>query len=237
MLDKNVNLSTRKTKVVRRKATIDDGMNPELVNGAKFNGLFEIPFIEDDSSIAVPKRLVPFTQRTRCCDEDAICFYEHDVRFSDILINPQKYLEELRGKTIVSPDCSLYRNAPLAVQIANIYKSRAIGSYFQRNGVKVIPNVRWGNYLTFTKEFLPEEVAFLGVYKGTMISIGTYGCFKGNDNKRVFADGLSEALKVIEPKAVLVYGPMPDSIFNSFKDRTKFVHYPDWISYCKGGEK
>lgn len=83
-------------------------------------------FIENDVGITIPKRLVPFSQRSKYHDGDAICFYEHDVKFSDVLIEPDKYLEELKGKTIVSPDCSLYRNAPLAVQVANIYKSRAI---------------------------------------------------------------------------------------------------------------
>lgn len=192
-------------------------------------------FIENDVGITIPKRLVPFSQRSKYHDGNAICFYEHDVKFSDVLIEPDKYLEELKGKTIVSPDCSLYRNAPLAVQVANIYKSRAIGSYFQRNGIKVIPNIRWGGSWTFTTTVLPERVSFLGVDKGSMISIGTYGCIQGKDNKQVFTEGLSEAIKAIEPKVILVYGPMPDLVFNQFKNKVRFVHYPDWISYCKGG--
>ena len=235
MTIKNINSSCAKTTKIKKKATIDDGMNPELVSGARFDGFLEIPFIENDANIAIPKRLVPFSQRLKYREGDAICFYEHDVKFSDILVNPEKYLEELKGKTVISPDFSLYINAPLAVQVANVYKNRAIGSYFQRNGVKVIPNIRWGGRWTFTKDVLPEKVAFLGIDKGTMISIGTYGCIQGKDNKHIFAEGLSAAIKTIEPKAILVYGSMPESVFNQFVNKTIFIHYRDWISYCKGG--
>ncbi len=221
----------------RRKVVIDDGMNPELVYGAKFDGNLEIPFIEKDDSIQIPKRLVPLSHILNYEDGDAICFYEHDIKFSSVLINPQKYLDALRGKTIISPDCSLYRNAPLSVQIANVYKSRALGSYFQRNGAKVIPNVRWGGRWTFTTEILPEEVAFLGIEQGSLVSIGTYGCCKGKDNQDVFIDGIENMLEKIKPKAVLVYGAMPPSIFSRFEGKTEFIHYPDWISYCKGGNR
>ena len=223
-------------KTQRRKAVIDDGMSPELVYGARFDGNLEIPYIETDDSIQIPRRLVPLSRISDYEDGDAICFYEHDIKFSDILINPQKYLDAFRGKTIVSPDCSLYRNAPLAVQIANVYKNRALGSYFQRNGAKVIPNVRWGGKWTFTEEVLPEAVAFLGVEKNSIVSIGTYGCCKGKDNQIIFIEGMENMLEKIKPKAVLVYGAMPPSIFNRFEGKTKFVHYPDWISYRKGGQ-
>lgn len=220
----------------RRKAIIDDGMNPELVYGARFDGNLEIPFIETDDSIQIPKRLVPLSHISDYEDGDAVCFYEHDINFSNVLINPEKYVDVFKGKTIISPDCSLYRNAPLVVQIANVYKNRALGSYFQRNGVKVIPNVRWGGKWTFTNEILPEQVAFSGIERGSMVSIGTYGCCKGQGNQKIFIEGMRNMLEKIKPKVVLVYGAMPPSIFSRFEAEVEFVHYPDWISYCKGGQ-
>lgn len=227
---------TKTYKKCRRKAVIDDGMNPELVLGARFDGSLEIPFIEDDMTIDFPKRLVPFSYLNRIEEGDALCFYEPDVSFADILISPQKYVPMLRGRTIISPDCSLYRNAPLAVQIANIYRNRALGSYFQRNGVRVIPNVRWGGRWTYTTELLPEQVALLGVERGSMISVGTYGCIRTREDKEEFSAGLGEAIRTIQPRAVLVYGAMPNSVFSQYARMTRFVHYPDWISQCKGGK-
>jgi hypothetical protein len=39
----------------------------------------------------------------------------------------------------------------------------------------------------------------------------------------------------LEPEIVLVYGSMPKRIFASVADRTRFIQYPDWISFKKGG--
>ena len=44
-------------------------------------------------------------------------------------------------------------------------------------------------------------------------------------------------LDQLEPEIVLVYGPMPDKIFGSVLHKTRFVHYPDWISFKKGGNR
>ena len=41
-------------------------------------------------------------------------------------------------------------------------------------------------------------------------------------------------LDELKPEIVLVYGAMPDEIFNEFKDKTKFIQYTDWISKKKG---
>lgn len=55
------------------KAIIDDGCNPELVVGARFDGIFEIPVIERPAHITIPDSIVPFSERNRirdynCCD-------------------------------------------------------------------------------------------------------------------------------------------------------------------------
>ncbi len=40
-------------------------------------------------------------------------------------------------------------------------------------------------------------------------------------------------LEELEPKVVLVYGAMPDDIFEEVKKTTEFVQYYDWISSKK----
>jgi hypothetical protein len=82
---------------------------------------------------------------------------------------------------------------------------------------------------------LPECFAFLGIPKHSIVSIGTYGCIQGADNTRHFRDGLIAMLDHLEPEIVLVYGSMPKRIFASVADRTRFIQYPDWISFKKGG--
>ncbi len=223
----------------RKKAVIDDGMNPEFVAGAGFDGIFEMPIIKKPKEIIIPKGITPFSHRNRVTPQDeALCFNEMDTNFSDVLIEPDKYIGDFnRFCAIISPDCSLYRNAPLSVQITNIYRNRAIGHYYQQKGLYVIPQVRWGNDWTYTTKVLPEPVAFLGVEKHSIVAIGTYGCICGRDNKYHFKAGLEAMLEKLMPDIVLVYGPIPDKVFGDYKNTTKFVVYPDWVTRMHGGDR
>ena len=46
---------------------------------------------------------------------------------------------------------------------------------------------------------------------------------------------LSAMLDELEPVVVLVYGAMPRQVFEGLDSRTRFVNYPDWITYKKAG--
>lgn len=222
----------------RRKAIMDDGCNPELVAGARFEGLFDIPVIEKPERIDIPLAIVPFSERNKVTDYNtAVGFYEMDVKFSEVLIDPEKYVEDfLRFKAIISPDCSLYRDAPLSVQIINVYRNRAIGSYYQRRGVYVIPQIRWGTEATYTTKILPEAIAFSGVEKHSIVAIGTYGCIQHKEDKYHFKAGLEAMLINLEPQIVLVYGPMPKAVFDDYLHNTRFVHFDDWTRIRHGGD-
>ncbi len=104
----------------------------------------------------------------------------------------------------------MYRNAPLAAQITNLYRNRAIGVFLQQHGVYVIPQVRWGNELTYITRVFHERIAFLGVEQESIVAIGTYGCIDGFENKYHFEAGLDAMLQTLLPKIVLVYGAMPE---------------------------
>lgn len=222
-----------------RKFLIDDGFRPELVESARFDGFSEIPIVEKPTDIVIPEGLVPFSNRKRDLEhKNFVCFYEHDVRFRDCIVNPEKYVEELRQfPGIVSPDCSLYIDMPLCLQVNNAYLNRGIGRFFQSQGLYVIPNVCWGDERTYTTVEMNEKVAFLGAPKHSIVSVGTYGCVKNGEDKRYFREGLIAMLDELEPEVVLVYGAMPKQIFSGLESRTRFVKYPDWISYKKGGKK
>lgn len=214
------------------KHIIDDGFNAELVAKAYFDGIMEIPILSKPKEITIPSAVIPFSMANRSTDHsEFVHFYEHDKRFSDVLIATKEQLPVLRGFAgVISPDCSLYRDMPLCLQIANTYMNRAVGYYLQSQGLYVIPNVRWGDERTYTTVELPEKIAFLGVPRNSIVSIGTYGCIKSAKNKHYFREGLTAMLDELSPQVVLVYGAMPDSIFASVKDRARFVNFPDWIS-------
>ena len=65
----------------KRKAILDDGCCPELVSGAEFDGIFEIPIIKKPEKIIIPKMIVPFSERNKVKDrkQAIIGFYEMGV--------------------------------------------------------------------------------------------------------------------------------------------------------------
>ena len=168
-------------------------------------------------------------------DTSAVCFYENDALFCEILAEPEKYIDELRRfQSVISPDCSMYRDAPLAVQIANLYRSRAVGSFWQSRGVNIIPNIRWGSKDTYTESVLPEKIAFLGAPKHSIVAVGTYGCIRHKEDKYHFRAGLDAMLETLEPEVVLVYGAMPKSVLGAYRirDKRRFTALCGDISCC-----
>ena len=212
--------------------TFDEGFDIELVKNALFDGELEIPIINPPEKIIVPSAMIPFSRRNSSKDfSECLVFYEHDKYFAEIVRNPSKLKEDiLRFKFMTTPDNSLYRDAPLTAQIANVYRNRAIGHFFQELGAYVITNIRWGDERSYTTEILPEKFAFLGAPKNSIVSIGTYGCVKDKNNACYFRAGLEAMLEELTPQVVLVYGSMPKKIFDGIKHKTEFVNYPDWIS-------
>lgn len=203
-----------------------------LVQTASFDGELDIPIIDPPKKIVIPSKMIPYSKRNSSKDfSECLAFYEHDIKFADIVRKPEELLNDvLRFPAIVTPDNSLYRDDPLTSQIANVYRNRAIGHFLQKNGAYVITNVRWGDERSYTTKVLPEKFAFLGAPKSSIVSIGTYGCIQGKENKHYFREGLEAMIDELTPEVVLVYGSMPKSVFGSLEHKTNFICYPDWIS-------
>lgn len=221
----------------KKKLIINDGFNPELADSATFEGLFQFPVIEPIKEIVYPKYLVPFSERNKITNpkEAFVAFYEHDDKFADIIRNPDAYIDDLaRFAGVISPDNSLYRDIPLAVQIANIYRNRLIGSFLQRNGIPVVANLRWSDECTYSKELFGEAIAFSSAPKHSVVAVGCYGCIRGEENKKYFIDGFLAMLDELGPEAVIIYGKLPDDIIKLLRIRTKLIVYNDWTSVRHG---
>ena len=213
------------------KTIIDDGFAPYLVKGATFVGKYQIPALAKHDELIIPRDMIPFDKRHVVKNRDlAINFYMHDIRFRQVLTATSRYLPELsQFKCVISPDCSLYRDMPLCLQIVNTYMSRAVAYYLQVNGLYVIPSVRWGDKRSF-------EFCFDGVPTEDIVSISTHGCIKSSESKYYFRIGLETMLKTLKPKVVLMHGPMPKEVFADFVNETKFIRYESYISKAKGGK-
>ena len=85
------------------------------------------------------------------------------------------------------------------MKIWNVYRSRQIGAYYQARGIKVIPTISWAEADTF-------EFCFLGIPKGSIVSVSTIGVKQNSEALEIWEEGMRAMIEQIEPSAILVYG-------------------------------
>lgn len=199
------------TKVNKERKGCVDVFNSFLVVLATYAGVFEFPILKP--CYEWPNRLLAFSRCIASKDYDYwIHFYEDDYLFERLWRNPKKYLPILqRFNGVILPDFSLYRDMPLVMQLWNIYRSRAIGFWLQANGVKIIPNVRFGDKRTY---YCCSD----GLAKHSVIAIGTHGTLKNKMDREIFVKGLEVIVRRLQPIAIVVYGSAPEEIFSKYRE-------------------
>lgn len=115
-----------------------------LIEDAPRVGKYGFPPIQTTFG-SLPQKLIPFDKSGKTLNYDQwIHFYQDDSRYNCVWNNPQKYLNRFQKfQGIISTDFSLYWNMPLADQINSVRRNRYLAYWYLRNGVSVIPNVRW----------------------------------------------------------------------------------------------
>ena len=203
-----------------RKTIIDDGFQQRLTEGATLVGAPGIPMLMDLHNAQVPRDMIPFGKARKCPDKRKyIHFYMHDREFSRVLSATDHYIDLLKlYDGVITPDCTLLIGQSPCLQQTNTYMNRAVGFYLQKNGIPVIPNIRWSDESSF-------EYCFLGVPLGSMVCVSTHGCITSREERRMFKTGMSAMLDAIHPKVVLVHGFMPESIFGEFSGQVEFYRY------------
>lgn len=198
------------SKINSTRSGCRDVFNAFLLKNATYDGDLEIPNIESVDEI--PHKLIPFSKALKSTEYDAwVHFYEDDYLFERAWNTPRRYLPILkRFEGIISPDFSLYRDMPLVMQLWNIYRSHALANWFQKNGIPVIANVRFGDDRTYS-------VCCTGTPKNTTIAIGSHGCIKLRQDRDYFIKGLEYVVRTLKPKTIIVYGAAPDSIFEQYR--------------------
>lgn len=203
------------------KTIYDDGFQSYLVDDAHFVGTPTMPALMELNNTQVPKELIPFDKaRTAKNKRGYVHFYIHDIKFSAVLQNTEKYIDLLKQfDGVISPDPTLLIGQPDYLQQTNTYLNRAVAFYLQKNGIPVIPNVRWSDENSF-------QYCFNGVPHNSIVAISTHGCIHTKEQKEMFKKGLQKMIETINPTDVIVHGRMPDSIFKDFSSLTKFHRFP-----------
>lgn len=154
-----------------KKTVFDDGFQAYLTEGASVVGKPEIPMLMKLDNVQIPKDMLPFRKARTCSNKrQYIHFYQHDKEFSQVLTAADRYVDLFKlYDGIITPDCTMLIGQSACLQQANTYMNRAIGFYYQKKGIPVIPNIRWSDESSF-------EYCFLGVHPGSIVSISTHGC-------------------------------------------------------------
>jgi hypothetical protein len=198
-----------------------------LVKGATYHGEDELPGIP--ASHARPSALVAVDRaRKSGASEAFVHFYIDDRKFRGILSRPKSYLDSIRRFSgAISPDFSVYREMPLNRQLDSTYWNRAVGWWLARQGVDVIPNVRWGDKRTY-------RFCFEGAATRSTVAVGSHGCVKSRDERRHFMGGFDKMIETLRPTTVVVYGPALDCFCRSlFSADTEILAFPSDISQLR----
>ena len=203
-----------------RKTIFDDGFQNYLTEDAILVGKPGIPMLMNLENADIPKDMIPFSKaKTAINKRQYVHFYEHDQAFSTVLTGTKNYLELLKQYDgVITPDCTLMIGQAPCLQQANTYMNRAVGYYLQKNGIPIIPNIRWSDESSF-------EYCFLGVPKHSIVSVSTHGCITSRAERKMFKIGLNAMLDELAPHTVLVHGYTPDDIFGEYLQNVEFHRY------------
>lgn len=181
-------------------------LRSDFIYGMRPSGKWGLPTIFRTN--ANPEKLVPFDKAVSSRDHSGwVHFFIHDKQFSRLIRNPWRYLPILaKFQGVVAPDSSVLWGYPLYRQLQSIGQSREIGAWLQRNGVPVIPCLRWG--LADTYDF-----AFDGVGPGGTVAVGTNGAMRERENREVFEAGFLPMLEAVLPDRIVVSGSRKSPVF------------------------
>ena len=189
-----------------------DVFKSELVRGAHFSPVYEFPLLKAVNF--KPSQALPFEKAsgaTNC--KQWVHFYTHDYQFERVWNSPARYLPILRRfEGVITPDFSLYREMPLAMQIWNTYRNRALAFWLQREGVSIVPNIRWGDERTY-------EFAFEGLPTGGTVAVSAHGTLRNKVNRGYFKAGLARMVERLQPQTIITYSQTPNDIFGEYKEQ------------------
>lgn len=174
--------------------------NLHLYDDVLTSGVYDIPTIRKEEGLHATK-LIGFNYAMTSEDKKCgiHCFLD-DYQIERLWNTPERYLNILKKyECVLTPDYSLYMDMPMAMKIWNTYRSRLIGQYWQKEGIKVIPTISWAEKETY-------KFCFDGVEEGSIVAISTVGVHKESNSLKLWKNGVDEMIKRINPLKIIIYG-------------------------------
>lgn len=146
-------------------------------------------------------------------------FFVDDYRFEFLWNKPRFGAEFLVGRkfaAVCEPDFSMWSDAPLALQMYQVFRARWLSRLWQSFGIQIVPSLNWS---------APESHSwcFAGIPFGVPWVI-VEARPRGKD-RRLFLRGLNAGIERIQPKRVLLYG---GEISPDLPSGPEYVSLPAW---------
>lgn len=188
----------------------DNAYNLPLVNNHHTAGKYDMPVLEPCDH--VPSGLLPFNYaKTATYFSKTLHFFIDDYQFERLWNRPEEYLPLIQKfDAVLTPDFSLYMDMPLPMQQWNEYRRRALGNYWQRNGIEVIPTLSWSDKRSY-------GFCFGGLPKRATYVTSTVGVKGSDEALAIWCDGMAAAIKALKPKRLLLYGGAVDFDFGGIE--------------------
>ena len=194
--------------------------NLHLLDPYSLDGFYQMPIISNDNY--VPDHMIGFNYAKTSTDMDAtIHFFVDDYQFERLWNAPEQYNDVLKKfEAVLSPDFSLYMNMPLAMKVWSIYRSRFLGNYWQRQGIRVIPTISWAEPDSF-------QFCFDGIPEGSIVAVSTIGVKREDEAFKVWKDGMDEMIRRIKPSTIIVYGGKLDY---DYPEETDVIYFENSVT-------
>jgi hypothetical protein len=152
-----------------------------------------------------------------------VTFFTEDYRFEQLWTSPDRFLGYMSATHwALTPDFSLYTDHPAAVQLWNVFRSRWLGAYWQREGLQIIPTVSWATPASY-------DYCFLGLPSSSVLAVSTMGVLKHADAVRLWTLGFTEMVNRLNPAQVLCCGKLPSGLVTDVPITTLMPYYAKFV--------
>ncbi|MBQ9363999.1 MAG: DUF4417 domain-containing protein [Bacteroidaceae bacterium] len=156
------------------------------------------PFLDEP-----PEMFFPFNVAVSCRDYNSgVHFYIDDYQFERVWQQPERYPQLLeRFRCVVAPDFSQYADMPRAMRVWQSYRGKALAAWWQKEGVRVIPNATWSTPDSFS-------YCFEGIPTDSVVAVNCMGIRSSPLSMYFWRLGYEEMFRRLRPRLILRYGDM-----------------------------
>ena len=191
--------------------------NSELYMQSVSNNEYGIPDIPKQTFKKVPENLCASAYGAKTKYPALVHFFIEDRRFESVWTHPVRSLNKLTDEktwAVCSPDFSMYADAPYALQLYQVWRSRVLNKFWAENGIKVIPTIMFSN-----KKSL--EYSFLGIPKKQILALSVPSRATSEELLN-FRNGYIAMLEFLEPSIILCFGSEIDIMSRDNVDKIYF---------------